>query len=1426
MALNFLGLGFSLGAQDKGLAGAIKETSSGLADISKSVVGIGLASAKMIFKPPDLGPTVGVAKTLLGDVKTTTTALEAYGVTASKATSAGLAGLNLTDKEFRQAKSTIADAAFSMNTDVGSVTKSFSALAQAGVKVTDIGFSSFEEYQQFLEVTGTDAQAFAGAIGTMNKQMGMSNKQITASIKSVASIGKKFNIGREAIAGMADTVKVLNENSNLLPQNWSPAKMDKFLKGTTVVAGAFTSVGLTADEAMAASRHLTQKLLEGSKGLAGMYSGLKNQLPDVYDVVTQNLGDVDSAFKMLSESPDQFMLKMGNLVDQVNKMNLDPQAMDRFRLQMEQTFGPEVMTAFTKKGFGKIGPAIQEASKPMAGQEKVLSNLASRYEDGRTHADRFAIVQDRVQTKLKQLNGVMSDTKYLHEYTRQTNDFIKSMSKLASQKGPVGKATALLIDFKNRGVGGALAAHFKWGFALSEGMKVMQPFLAYLPALKVAFMALMNPIGMVAAAIAGLFFVFRDLKKGKDSIIRPLFDKVVNEAPKLINKVIEIATNVFEAVWGVLRTVDWNKVVKTVLDAFTKVFNVIFKVVEMIDWNKVGQVLGQVLIRAADVAIMLFEKALNLLVRIVRWIGDLDWGAIGKVLGGILAKAGDVAITFVLKVFGQLPEIMTKIIEKAVSAVTGVLDGIRDYLVKKFPDAAKPIVFIVEMLKVAVKIVGSAFKLSWDAIVFVVKKLWAIVKGVGEAIGFVVGKLIDAGEYVGHIASKVGGFFSSVGSGIKSLFSSSDNSAINTSKLVQTQLSAIKKQQDMIASEQKRRHDEWVQSEHKAGRATEGYVKTVEGEIIKSTDALVRYERDATGTIQKVAHAAANYTKAIVGGEAYEQMEKMQADIRAMSAKAQKSAKAGSDEWHAAMDDAINTATSMHEEYMKKWGVRWDVMYRANEEIQKQFAIENSVVAAAKNQGMGYYTALTSLQTKLAEQTGVVRLKMEQLRQQGKEGTEEFKKLEADYIKMSADGISKLQDYKDILAGDLAKTMDMYVKDSKDKILAAERGAYVLAEAFKAEANSMLAKLPEGAQRTKEVVLQMTNDLAEAQKKELNNFLAHTELKGKELNAAVSKITQHYKDEQDKITQILKDNNRNLVIGAEDQTLKALGEVQKGYSKMVKEVNVKTSEAAGEIQKQFGVSADAALDSVNQIAAIDPNIFRKNMAVVKSTFMGFLRDMDTQGKKLLDNTTKSFNTLWQTMNDGWKKHTDLLDTFTKKADETITKFWQMIVDKAAVAASQLIQITDSITVALKAMFNNINLMDLLASPDQVAQWAASVVSALAYAFRSGGAADAMIGASYQKALAMAGEIQRSAGPATPDTSKNATSPAASSVTAASELLRTMNHPAWATDKKELIPSQLEEMNQNLQATLEALRKLAEGRAAAPPRTPAPKPRIH
>ena len=1256
MALNFLGLGFSLGAQDKGLGTAIKSSTAGFMNMNKAVVGIGLNAAKWAFKMPDIKPAIGLANSLANDIKLTTTGMEAYGVAASKATSAGLAGLNMTSKEFGKAKGMIAGVAFGMNADVGELTKSFSALKQSGVDVTKIGFSGFKEYSKFLSVTGADATQFAGAIGTMNKQMGMSPDEIKDSVTAVAAIGKKFNIGKEAVAGMAGTVKLLNENANRLPQNWSPARMNQFLKGTTVVAGALTSIGLTADESMAASQGLTTALLKGNTGMADLYSGLKSDLPQAFDVLTQNFGNAGQAMEMLQKSPDQFMLQMGDMVDKVNQMKLKPEAMNRFRAQMEGTFGPEMMAVFNKKGFGQLKPALMSAGDAMKDQGTVVKDLASKYEDGRTYSERFSIAQDQVQTRLKKIKGVMSDSSYLKTYVAQGYKFSDWMGSTAKKGGPLGKFTNAIVEVKNRGFGGFLASHSKFGFAMAESIQMMQPMMQYLPAMTGAFKALSSPIGLVVGGLTALYFLFKDLGKGKDSVIGPMFKKVVAEAPAFLSKIGDFAKGIFKTMYDVLSKVDWDSVFKAVTgavysiftsimdilkkinwglvakfigNAFKKIFGVIFDVIDKIDWKKVGQVLGTFLSKAFEIAIDLVGAAFRLGEKILRWLDGINWGAVGHKLGGYFADIGTLIVGAIGKAFSALPEMIGKAFDHAIALVVGILDGIKDWLMNKFPQAARPIYIFFEYLKIGAQVIGAGFKFLFQAIGEVFKWLWDRLK---DVVGF-----------IGDVIDTVGGAVEAVVDFGSSLFSSSVS--------------------------------------------VENMWKTM---------------------------------------------------------------KSGGQEAFDAFDKGIKSVTESSR-------TMYDVI---SETVAKGNAI--SLEATVKNNEKMIKAAIETHR---------------------------------------------------IVAGDFEAVMGEQLKAGETLALFAERASHQMAQAFTANSDAMLAKLPEGAKASRDAMKTAFDELADLQSKEIESLIAGGKVTGDELTKQVREIQGKYTQFQKEYTDAATHYSKNIAEGTEKGFIEAARIIKEKQDVLLDATKKKNAEAAGEIQKTFGVTGDAALESVNQIAAVDPKKFARNMAVVKKSFMGFLSEMDNRGKKLLENTTKSINKLWETMDKGWKDNENIMKAFGEGADKFLDKFWKSVVDKSAIAATQLIAISKNIETSMKAMARTINLMDLLASPDQITAWAASVVAALSHAFMGGGAADSMIRASYDKAVMMAGEISK-AGAATPDTAAASASPATSSAAmqATLNLVRAIDNPDWANNPEKPIPATLAKMNQNLVEALNAMRGIAETRA--------------
>jgi phage-related protein len=1594
MALNFLGLGFSLGAEDKGLGKAIKETSAGLADIGKSVIGIGLSSAKMILTPPKFGPSVAMAQTLANDIKLTTTGIEAFGVAASKATSAGLAGLNMTEKEFKAAQGMISSTAFSMNTDVGAVTKSFTALKQSSVDVRKVGFKSFQDYQKFIEVTGTDSVAFASAIGTMNTQMKMTPRQVENSLKSVAAIGKKFNIGREAVAGMADTVKILNNNAKLLPQNWGPDKMANFLKGTTIVAGALTAVGMTADEAMTASRKLTEKLLEGSTGLSGMYAGLETTLPDVYTVVTENLGDMESAFKMLSQSPDQFILKMGTVVDKVNKMNLDPKNMDRFRLQMEKTFGPDVMATFTKEGFSKIGPAIKDASKPIKGQNEILQDLSKRYKDGRTYAERFAIAQDMVQTKLKQVHGVMSDSTYLKEYNAQSKDFLKTVNRLADKGGALGKLTTSMIEVKNRGFGGFLASRSSFGFAMAEGLKLIAPMLQYLPALAVAFKALMSPITLVAGAFAGLFFLFKDLGKGDQSVVRAWVDKMAKDAPRLWEKAKEIFSKAFDVIVDVVKQIPWAKVGQTLIDGFAWAFSGIIKVIDMIDWGKVGDLLGKALKKMVELAFDLAFKAVDLIGRLIDWLTALDWGKVGGYIGKVIVGLFALAVDFIWTVIKRIPDMFVAIVK----LVIGILGGIEEKLKEAFPRLAGIFTVVFGILKtvaipllvalaahfviVGVKAVYAAitsaaawvkatyqivagslsmvatqaqlvfaflatkvaslqtglamakawviglgpiawivaavaglaiviykfgddikaffghlwdavkfiFKAAWDVIVAIVtapfkaiKIIWGAIKGffsgLWDALKSAVSSPWEAiksiilapitiiklawGAITGFFGGLWDGLKSAAGSawdwikgkasgaweGIKGAVSGTTGGP-SLGSIVQTELDKVKKKTEEVnkltaQSTRDAMNDVKaasvgvkVQAIDSAGQAGTAVVDA----NVKTSKMVDEYVKQTKGHLA----IASKLQFPKIGGDQqlddlqafmveFQKMKDVNAEITAADplANQEKRRAKVSDELVQKFKDQKKVLEDLENKYQELHGTSATVAANMLSDTQDKFKVLTGYTSKMAQVDADHYKQrIENLQNYYAKElSGMVEGAI-QLGSYENMKTDAGKAAHAAYIerfkeveKKRDEEIAGLQGEIDMWTGAAKATTD-WGKATREQINATTN---VLVDKFAASSDVVAKKWgrfgPAGEEITRglkqidegyaSAILKLSTasdvaktELAKNTKLSADEVKKQQDLIAKNLQDGITSTSKFYQDQKDVLTKQVDQYAIRLKSASKDVQVAIAAEIKTANDQIaddMKKTTKKGVESAAIVAQEFKLSGAEAADAVGKIAVIDPQTFRTNIRIVREETMAFLKKLDVEAQKLVKDTDKSINTFWEHSKKGWNDQEALIKTFSEKAVAHTEKYWTKVLDEASRATTAFANLFKSIQSNLISMAKAVNVMDLLASPSQISRWAASVVAALSYAFRTGGAMDAQIAAAYNKAL-------EASSAATPDTA-GTKSPAAPATSQQAMLLNAINRPVWATEEKQLIPSQLIEMNEQLKQTLAQLKALAETKSA-------------
>lgn len=1579
----------------------------------------------MLFKVPDFGAAAGHVNQLAGDVKLTTTSLEAMGVASSKVTSAQLSGLKMTSTEYKRAQGQIAGLSVSMNIGSDALTKSFVAAHQAGIEFNEMGFSGLEEFQKVMEVTGTDGAKFAASMGKMKLKMAKDPALFKRMTGEIFALGKANNIGREALSGMATTIDILDANMTKLPDTWDEngVSMGQFLKGTTAVAAAFTAMGMTADEAMKASQGLTETLVGNNEGLAEMYTGLANDFPEASAFMVQHLGNADEAFKLLAKSPDEFMLRMGEVVNKIETLKPpDAHSLDRYRLGFAKTFGPASLKMMEKGGFAKMKPILEKAQDPMDAQGVALKNLAGKYQDGRTMAERFALAQDRVQTSLKQVHGVMGDSQYLNAYNKQSKDFLKTVNHLADKGGALGKLTTSMIEIKNHGFGGFLASRSSFGFALSEAIGMIQPMLQYLPMLKTALSALVSPIGLVVAAFA----VLADLGRGKDSFVKPFIDNIVKQAPVFFEKAKEVFKQVFSAVFDVLKSIDWGKVGQSIIDGLVWAFNGIVKVIDMIDWGKVEQFLGKAIAAVIVFAFDLAFKAVDLLGKMLDWIAGLDWSSIGNVLGRVFTGIVAVAVDVIVTVIKRIPELILAFVKLGV----GILSGIEDALKNAFPRMATAIGVFFTTLKVvaipilaavaahftvvaaravysamtsaaawvksayihvaasmrmiaanalyyttviaqniqiaaswargavaavaaSVRTVGAYLAMQaasmatgikmaaawviglgpiawivaaviglgvviykfgddikaffsrlwegikdvasaiWDKIKYVIlapyyaiKAIWGLVGGffsglwdkIKDAAGWVWDKIkgvVLAPYYaIRAVWEKIKGFFSGIWDAIKSaagwvwdkikgivmapinaiksawgtvtgffggIWDSIKGAASSAwDKIKSTASSAWSGLKNVftggggLSAVVKKQLDDAQTHANATSKATVDAAKAMAASVkstaidvkLTATDAAGKASTATVDANAKTSKMVGDYVAStekhlkkagdlmfpkITGDAMTEAVFAYRQTVNAIDDLNEQMTDKNKDEIHQQQDELRKQMAGQALEIRKLYGVNADVLEGSMYDTRHLFAdvrqLTSKMSADERDAFQKKIDATTSYYA--GQEVAITRQIMlgQQLNQDVSayeaKLVEVRKGRDADIVSMTAE-IDKIQS---ITAGSVVKWGSLSREDIN---LTAKVMVDKFSNASTAMASEWKASGPAG-QAIADGFAALDKGLTAA----VLDLRVHSNKSGAALQKDIDAVTAKYTEQRSILQKEigayasdLRSANANVQAVVAD----SISATNDKIAASLKLTSDNAQKSAGILAQEFKMSAPDAADAVSKIAVIDAATFRSNIRVVKNEMIKFLEAMDAEAKVMVKDIDKSINKFWEDSKKGWNDQEALIKTYTEKASVHVATYWTKVIDEATKATGAFTRLFGAIQSNLMSMAKSVNVMDLLASPSQISQWAASVVSALGYAFKNGGAVDALITTSYQKALEANSQLQ-AGNSATPDTSSTA-SPALPATSAQGALLNTINRPTWAGPDGD-IPKSLAKMNERLKEAVEQLHVIARTKPTKP-----------
>jgi len=573
MAWKDVGLGWVFGAKDKGaqkqvdgLAGGMERLDDGVKAVNTSarmnklsafIASVSLAKLGSIAdKLDDLGGSAGSANM--------TTGLEATMVGFDKVSSVAGVSMGLTGDVLKKFKKDSHSMAYSLNTDIGTVTKAFQAVHASRLNIKDLGLT-MQDLVKIQEVTGVDAEKLVDVYKSLQSSYGLTSKQSKGLVDQIVAQGQAMGFGVEMFQQVPDILGKMDEAFAATLKEEGPDAVYKTMKSISMLGSvAQKTMGGTIPDNTAMAMNVFQKLTGAENQFRQMASGLAKDVPDFYQQMSLAGVDVDSMFKLMKQDPLEFAASMRKMIQVVRKTG-DVGALDRLKNTVRD-LGPQF--TFLVEQTGSVGAEIDNmlasSKSPVRNSENALRDLArTSYKTGLTLDDQLGRIQDVFKTRLNKVAGDLR-WKFLARQRKTFKGLGDVIEKVGKEKGPIGDLVRRFSLLKQVGIGAlfplnkagqaiggiadmALAAAgdmapyvtalgsmgLKFGDVKKAIGKIGKPFgifkkmLGGLPGPIKTVLKMVGPLGL----IAGLVGVF-----GKD--LEGLFSKLATDIPRFLLKYI------------------------------------------------------------------------------------------------------------------------------------------------------------------------------------------------------------------------------------------------------------------------------------------------------------------------------------------------------------------------------------------------------------------------------------------------------------------------------------------------------------------------------------------------------------------------------------------------------------------------------------------------------------------------------------------------------------------------------------------------------------------------------------------------------------------------------------------------------------------------------------------------------------------------
>jgi hypothetical protein len=456
---NRMARGSKLGASLQGLAKGAASAAVGTARMGAGLFGAFGRGMQNRVNSFNLASMASNIRGLTQDSGELSLSMESIGASYAQQARPALAMMGVTGKRLKQLTGQAAGMAYGLNVGVETVVKTMGTLESAtgGTKVFFDGLKmGTKDLVKLAEVTGMATDQLGQIGGDLVASWSFTGPQAKKTLEYMVAMGNEGGVGAKMFAQMGDQMGGINEilANQVASHMRSADEIDKVLRSSVRLAGAYAAMGLSQEEAAKAATATSNKFVEWQVGIERAQK-VGGEMPDIFKDLAAVVGDTQTAMDLVALGAQDSTAGMQQFAKHVQAARASGRAIDEAVLgNLTKSFGEAGSNAvYLALSTDKGAAGLDKMATATVKADGALQQLAKTQSSGRTLQEGLDMAKEAFRMRIRSLTrGEVKG--FVKEEITSLRELGNEAQKLGSDStwGPVLKTFSVFDQMGAKGV--------------------------------------------------------------------------------------------------------------------------------------------------------------------------------------------------------------------------------------------------------------------------------------------------------------------------------------------------------------------------------------------------------------------------------------------------------------------------------------------------------------------------------------------------------------------------------------------------------------------------------------------------------------------------------------------------------------------------------------------------------------------------------------------------------------------------------------------------------------------------------------------------------------------------------------------------------------------------------------------------------------